>query len=264
MAEHATLTGMHEVVDRPAIRKIGPADLRDALTRGIADFRANPSHLVFLTIIYPIVALAVTRLAFGSNLLPLLFPMLAGFTLIGPFAAIGMYELSRRREMSEDVSWRAALAVFRSPAIGGIAALTLLLATIFAVWLAVAYAIYQATMGEAVPQTLAGFIGPILGTDQGRMLIIIGNGAGLIFAIFVLAISVVSFPMLIDRNVGAAVAMQTSVRAFMANPVTILIWGLIVAVLLAVGMLPAFVGLAVVLPVLGHATWHLYRKLVAR
>lgn len=264
MAQDATLSGMAETVDLPAIRKIRPADLKDALTQGLADFRANPSHLVFLTIIYPIVALIVTRLAFDSKLLPLLFPMLAGFTLVGPFAAIGMYELSRRREMSAEVSWRAALTVFRSPAIGGIAALTALLATLFVVWLAVAYVIYQATMGETVPATLTGFIGQILSTDQGRMLIILGNGAGLIFAIFVLAISVVSFPMLIDRNVGAAMAMQTSVRAFMANPVTIVLWGAIVVVSLVIGMLPAFVGLAIVLPVLGHATWHLYRKLVVR
>jgi len=246
----------------PKVRKIGIADLRDALARGWDDFAAMPSHAVFLCLIYPVVGFLLARLVLGANVLPLLFPLAAGFALLGPLAALGLYEMSRRREQGLDVSWKHALDVFRSPSLGAIVALGLLLVAIFLVWIAVAQAIYVATFGHAPAASMPDFIQQVLTTRDGWMLAILGNGIGFLFAVVVLTLGVVSFPLLLDRDVGVATAVLTSVRAVLANPVTMALWGLIVAALLFIGSLPAFFGLAVVMPVLGHATWHLYRKVV--
>jgi uncharacterized membrane protein len=265
MAQQDAFTSQDATPALPAIRKIGPADLKDALARGLDDFWEMPTtHIIFLSLIYPIAGLFLARMAFGYDVLPLLFPIMAGFALIGPFAGIWLYELSRRREYGLDVHWRHAFDVLRSPSVGSILLLGLLLMAIFLVWIAVAQAIYVATFGykPAAAASIPEFIRQVLTTPAGWTLIVVGNGIGFLFAVLVLAISVVSFPMLVDRNVGVAGAVVTSVRAVAANPVTMALWGLIVAAALVLGSLPLLFGLAVVMPVLGHATWHLYRKVV--
>lgn len=249
--------------EQPAVRRIGIPDLTDALSKGWQDFLAAPTQLIFLCVIYPIVGLVFGRAADGGHLLPLLFPLVAGFALVGPLAALGVYELSRRREAGQPVSWLNAFDVRHSPAIGSIAALGVALMAIFIAWLVVARVIWHLTMGSVTHASMGHMLSDVLGSGQGTMLILLGNGVGFLFAVVVLAITVVSFPLLLDRNVGVATAVGTSVRAVLANPVTMAAWGVIVAVLLALGSLPLFIGLAVVMPVLGHATWHLYRKVVA-
>jgi uncharacterized membrane protein len=262
MAHVHVLMGSEAIRARPVVRSIGLADLGDALRRGLADFAAAPTHAVLLCLIYPIVGLVLARLTFGYDVLPLLYPLAAGFALVGPFAALGFYELSRRREQGLDASWQNAFDVLHSPSRDAIAALGALLLTIFVLWVAVAQAIYIATFGYQPAASIPHFIDEIFTTSAGWTLIIVGNGVGFLFAVVVLAISVVSFPLLLDRDVGAVEAVLTSVRAVAANPITMAIWGLIVAALLVIGSLPLFLGLAVVVPVLGHATWHLYRKVV--
>ena len=247
----------------PAVYSIGIADLKDAVAKGIADFKAMPTFAVFLCIIYPIIGLMLFRLSFGYELLPLVYPILAGFILLGPFAAVALYELSRRREQGLDTSPGHLLEVFRLPSIGAITRLGMLLLVIFVVWLTAAETMYAQIMGGAVPASLGEFARQILTTPAGHQLIIVGNAVGFVFAVLVLVISVVSFPMLVDRNVSAATAVRTSVRAVIASPLTMAMWGLFVAAALIVGSLPFFFGLAVVFPVLGHATWHLYRKTVS-
>lgn len=247
---------------QPVVRKIGLADLRDALAKGADDFYAMPTHAIFLCIIYPIVGFALARLAFGYSILPLLYPLASGFALVGPIAALGLYELSRRREAGLETSATRAFDVFESSSVGAVAVLGILLLIIFVIWVAVADAIYVANFGYASPPSVGAFLKDVLTTRPGWNLIIVGNGLGLLFAILVLTISVVSFPLLLDRDVGAAVALLTSIRAVAHNPLTMMVWGLIVAALLVVGSLPLFFGLTVVMPLLGHATWHLYRKVV--
>jgi uncharacterized membrane protein len=246
----------------PAVRKIGLMDLKQALAKGIDDFRAFPTHVIFLSIIYPIVGIALARLTLSYDFLPLLFPLAAGFALIGPVAATGLYELSRRRELGLEVGWKHAFGARRSPSIDGILALGALLLVIFGLWIAVAQGIYVATFGYAPAASIPNFLSQVFTTPEGWTLIIVGNGVGFLFALTVLTISVVSFPLLLDRDVGAAVALLTSVRAVLLNPVPMAVWGLIVAALLLVGSLPLFFGLAVVMPILGHSTWHLYRAVV--
>jgi len=263
MAEQHASFADGALAARPRIRKITVADLRNALARGIDDFTAMPSHAIFLCIIYPIVGLLLGGLTLGYTVLPLFYPLVTGFALVGPLAGIGLYELSRRREQGLEVSAAHAFDVTHSPSLAAIATLGVLLMAIFLLWLAIAKAIYQSLFGPEAPASVTSFLHEVMTTPAGWKLIILGNGIGLLFAILVLATSVVSFPMLIDRKVDALTAVQTSVRAVIANPVTMAIWGLIVAALLAIGSLPLFVGLAVIMPVLGHATWHLYRKTVA-
>ncbi len=247
----------------PAVHTIGLADLRDAVAKGIEDFNAVPTHAVLLGIIYAVLGLILFRLAFGYEVLPLVYPMLAGFALLGPFAAIVFYQLSRRREQGLDVSVGHLAEVFRSPSIGAIARLGFVLMVIFFAWLYAAQIMYAQIMGGAVPASLGEFARQILTTPAGWQLIVVGNAVGLVFAVVVLVISVVSFPMLVDRKVSAATAVRTSVRAVIASPAAMAVWGLFVAAALIVGALPLFFGLAVAFPVLGHATWHLYRKTVS-
>jgi len=246
-----------------SVRQITPADLKDALARGLDDFMAMPSFSVFLVLIYPIVGLVLLRLSFGYDMLPLVFPLMAGFALVGPLATVGVYELSRRREQGLNISWDA-LNDFHATCIRAILVLGLALVMLFLAWLGAASMIYQMTFGDWVPPSISEFWRQIVTTSAGWTLVIVGWGVGFCFAVVAFSISVVSFPLLLDRDVGVVTAVLTSVRAVIANPVTMALWGCIVAAALVAGSLPFFFGLAIVLPVLGHATWHLYRKVVER
>jgi uncharacterized membrane protein len=246
----------------PRVRAITPRDLVDALAKGIDDFKAMPTHALFVSLIYPIVGLIAAIAASGVNLLWLVYPMATGFALVGPVAAVGLYELSRRREQGLDTSWSHAFDLLQADSFRSIAALGLVLLALFAIWIAVAQTIYWYYFGYAEPTSIDSFARQVLNTDAGRRMILIGNAVGFLFAVIAFVISVVAFPLLIDRRIGAAAAAATSVRAVLRNPLTMALWGLIVAVALLLGSLPFFVGLAVVVPVLGHATWHLYRKVV--
>ena len=247
----------------PRVRSISPRDLWDALAKGFADFWAMPTHVIFLTIIYPIAGVLIAYAAFGYNLLPIVYPMAAGFALLGPFMAIGLYELSRRREAGLDTEWNHAFDLLQGGSVRAIFALGLVLLALFGLWIAVAQSLYTAEFGNAPPPaSIEEFARQVLTTQAGHRMILIGNGIGFLFALVAFMISVVAFPLLIDREVGATAAALTSVRAVLRNPLTMALWGLIVAALLLIGSLPFFLGLAIVVPVLGHATWHLYRKVV--
>jgi len=248
----------------PEIRRIGAADLRAALAEGFADFAAYRSDVVFLCLIYPVIGIVLASLASGYGMIPLLFPLASGFALIGPFAAIGLYEMSRRRELAGEAGWPNAFSVVRAPAFGKIVLLGLVLVAIFLLWLAAAQEIYALTFGPAPPTSVTGFVRDVLTTPAGWILIAVGVSVGFLFAVLVLVIASVSFPLLLDRDVALGAAIWTSVRAVDANPGTMALWGLIVAASLVVGSIPLFLGLVIVMPVLGHATWHLYRKLVPR
>jgi len=248
---------------QPAIHSIGPADLQEALKKGIDDFLEKPSNVVFLVFIYPLIGLAMARLAFGYEVLPLVYPFVAGFALVGPFASIGLYELSRRREQGLSTRWADVLRSLRRMSSRPVLMMGILLVVIFLAWIATAQWIYWATFGNAVPESLGAFLNEILTTAHGQTLLVLGNVVGFVFAATVLMISVVSFPMLVDREVSALTAVRTSIAACLASPITMALWGLIVGLCLLLGCLPFFAGLAIVLPVLGHATWHVYRAVVA-
>lgn len=246
----------------PVVRAIGLSDIRIALAKGYRDFMETPTQLLFLGIIYPIIGFVAARAASGGALLPLLYPLVAGLSLMGPIAALGIYELSRRQEKGLPTTWLNAFDVLRSPAIGTIAMLGVIMSVIFVAWLFAAQAVYRSTMGEHLPPSFWALLIEVATTRAGWSLILWGNLVGFFFALVILTLTVVSFPLLLDRNVALRVAVQTSMRAVLRNPVPMAAWGVIVAVFLALGCLPLFIGLAVVMPLLGHATWHLYRRVV--
>ncbi len=251
-----------DIATPPVIRSIGLADLQDALRLGWEDFKAVPSHAIMLCAIYPVLGLLLARTVLGYSVLPLLFPLAAGFALLGPFAALGLYELSRRRESGEDASAWHATEVLRSPSFGAMLGLGSLLLALFVTWIATAQAIYVATFGYEAAAGMPDFARRVLTTPQGWSLIAVGCGVGFLFAVVSLCISVVSFPLMLDRHAGVGDAVATSLQAVAQNPVPMAAWGLIVAALLVLGSLPFFLGLAIVVPLLGHATWHLYRKVI--
>jgi uncharacterized membrane protein len=247
----------------PQVRKIAVADLMDALRKGLADVGALRDDILFIGVIYPLAGLALARLAFSYDLLPMLFPLASGFAILGPVGAVGLYEMSRRREAGEPVTWASAFGVFRSAAFSSILGVGAILLLLFVLWLATAGEIYIATLGPEPPQTLMSFERGVFNSPQGWALIAAGIGAGFVFAMAAFVIGAVSFPLMLDRDVGMWRAIGTSIRAVTQNLGVMALWGVIVAASLALGSLPGLVGLIIVVPMLGHATWHLYRKLIA-
>ncbi len=246
------------------IRSLTISDLKDAVRLGYEDFRARPSHMLVLGLVYPIGAAIVAGLALGQDLLPMVFPIVAGMVLLGPFAAIILYEISRRREQGRDFAWTEIGAVFKRASTSGVAILIAALFALFGIWLVFAQMLFRLSFGSASTPPPAEFLTSVLTTPEGWTMILVGNGIGFLFAAIVLATNVVSFPMLLDRRVGAPAAVVTSLRVTAKNPVTIALWGLFVAVSIAAGAVFFLVGLGLIVPVLGHATWHLYRKAVGR
>lgn len=262
MAHMHVVSGAGDKLDMPVVQSITLSDLMVALRRGAGDFWAKPSHYVLLMLIYPIIGIVLTVWMNGFYTWPLLYPLVGGFALIGPVAALPLYEISRRREKGEEPSWRDAMNVVHSPAIGSILAVGAMLFVLFTLWLTSAQALYESLFGSAPPQTFQGLFAQIFAEPGGMTLAIVGTAIGACFALVVLCTSVVAFPLLLDRDVGAYVAVETSFRAVMHNLVPMLAWGVIVGASVFVGALTLFVGLAVILPILGHATWHLYRRTV--
>jgi uncharacterized membrane protein len=261
-----TMDGAWEGHDRtvPAVRRITAADLKAVLRQGFEDFGAYRTDVIFLCLLYPIVGLILARMIWGYGMVPLLFPLASGFALIAPFFAVGLYEMSRRREAGRNNGWADAFGVATSPALGSIMALGLLLLALFVLWLGAAHIIWLLTLGPEPPVSLQAFAQDVLTTRAGWTMAIVGVAVGFVFALAVLVLSVVSFPLLLDRDVGVGTAIATSVKVVRENPGPMALWGVIIAVSLLLGSIPLLLGLAVVFPVLGHATWHLYRKVLPR
>jgi len=249
---------------RIPVRKIGPDDLRRSLRQGWDDFLAMRGDILFAGLLYPLLGIAAAVLTTNMPLIPFLFPIVAGVGLLGPVAAVGFYELARRREHRLTSNWLHFLDVRKRPAADDLAIVVGLLVMIFALWLLAAGAIYVTLFGWGTPTSVTGFFSDVLTTSRGWALIAAGLGVGAIFGWIVLALSVVSLPMLVDCDVSASTAVSASWRAAHANKPEMIRWGLTVVGLLVLGSIPLFLGLAVVLPWLGYATWHLYTRLVDR
>ena len=250
------------IADPPIVQRLDLDDVRAALRAGYQDFLALRTDVVFLCLLYPLVGACMAWFVFNEQLIPLLAPLISGFALVGPVAGIGLYQMSRTREETGEASWSDAFAVINTPAIGAIALLAGVLAGLFIGWIVAADLVYSLTLGPEAPASIGAFVTSLFTTGGGWAMMIIGTVAGFVMAVGVLAVSLTSFPMLIHRNVGVTLAIVTSVRVAMANPVPVAAWGLIVAASVIFGSLTLFIGLVLALPILGHATWHLYRKAV--
>ncbi|WP_396594071.1 DUF2189 domain-containing protein [Brevundimonas sp. R86498] len=252
------------LVDRPAVRRITGADLDWALSEGWKDFNAKRGDILVLAVLYPLLGLLTAVIALNDRLLPVFFPLVAGLSVMGPAVAAGFYEIARRRDLGISSSWMHFFDPLRGRSRTPLVILTLMSLVLFGVWILAAWAIYQATLAQVGPMTLAGGFEQLFSTPEGLNLVIIGNLVGAGFAVLTVFLTLVSFPMVVDRPVDAGTAVGTSVRAVTRNLPAVAAWGVRVAGLLLLGALPLFMGLAVVLPVLGYATWHLYTRMIER
>jgi uncharacterized membrane protein len=245
----------------PELRAVGIADLKAALNAGFADLRAAPFFGLAIGGFYAfgglLILFVVNHLGYGF----LGFPIMAGFALVGPFAAIKLYQVSRLLERGETVTWHALSQATTRGAMMECAYLGILLIFFMAIWLksgAVTYAMFFGLRMIALPTLMEA----LFTTPAGYGFLIMGHIIGAGFAILVFSLSVVSFPLMVDRDTDFVSALITSIRAVSSNPVIMLSWGAFIGIVLLAGFLSAFLGLIVVLPVLGHASWHLYRRIV--
>lgn len=243
------------------IREISVDDLWQSLREGYDDFNAKPSLGVFIFITYSLFALILTLVLVGDNMLYLAFPMVAGLTFLGPVVSVALCEMSRRRERGLELSWPLTFDFIHSYSFAPILALSIVMMILYFSWLFMAQFIYFDVFPNP-PASVSDFVNQLVTTRKGVGLIVYGNSVGFIFAFTAFAISVVAFPLLLDKPTSLATAARVSVRAVLSNPVVMAVWGIIVVLLLAAGAIVFLIGLALVLPVLGHATWHLYRKLI--
>ena len=246
------------------VRIINDDDLRLSLRQGWEDFRELRGDIFFAGLIYTLIGLAAVVMTTRAPLIPFFYPVVAGVALLGPVAAVGFYELSRRRENGQEVHWFNFIDLRKRPSLDDMGIVAGLLLMIFVGWLIAAGILYALIFGFATPTSISGFLSSVLMTPRGWALIAAGIVVGAIFGWFVLALSVVSLPMLVDCDISAADAVSASWRASHANKREMIRWGILVSVLLALASIPLFVGLAFVLPWLGYSTWHLYTRLIDR
>ena len=255
------MTSVSGKVD-PVVRRIKVADIAEALGLGLRDFQAMPFYGLLFGALYAsggnVILLCLT--AFG--LVYLAYPLAAGFALIGPFVAIGLYEVSREREAGEKPSLHSIWSTVKSRSeIGWMAFVTLF---IFVIWMYQVRLLIALLIGlNASFSSLHEFITVVLTTNEGLVFLGIGNAVGAALSLVLFSLTVVSFPLLLDRDVDFVTAMITSVRAVVTSPLPMISWAAVIVVLLIASALPYFLGLLVTLPVLGHTTWHVYRRIVA-
>ncbi|MFZ5691944.1 MAG: DUF2189 domain-containing protein [Pseudomonadota bacterium] len=245
----------------PVVRQVTFVDVSEALIQGLRDFQAAPIYGMALGAIYCIAGVAIVMSVTTLGMSYLAYPLAAGFALIGPFVAVGFYEISRKREADETASFSDIVKAMTSRSeIGWMAFVTLF---IFIMWMYQARFLMALFFGlNASFASLTQFIAVVLTTNEGLLFLLAGNIIGAFLATVLFSLTVVSFPLLLDRDVDCVTAMVTSVRAVVRSPVPLLAWAVVIVVLLIVSALPFFLGLIVVLPVLGHASWHLYRRII--
>lgn len=246
------------------IRHPGFGDMREALRRGIDDWRACHSEVPLLAVLAPVAAICLSAVVTAPLLMPFVFPVCAGLALLGPIATIWFACLSRAREQTGAApSAEEAAAVFDTPRRIIVQNLGLIAIGIYLLWLTVAGILYFQTVGSNGPSGGFGFFASIFTTGAGWTMTIVGCVIGAVFAVIMLSIGLVSFPLALDRDVTTWQALATAFSVMARNPAVVLIWGALVAAALVIGIIPALLGLAFVMPILGHATWHMYRRLVA-
>jgi uncharacterized membrane protein len=246
----------------PVVRRVTAADIADALSEGLRDFQAVPLYGLAFGALYAAGGIAILLSLTAFGLVYLAYPLAAGFALIGPFVAVGLYEVSRRRETGQPISFGGIWATVKSRGeIGWMAFVTLF---VFVVWMYQVRLLIALLLGlNASFSSLHDFITVVLTTNEGLLFLAIGNAVGAALSLILFSLTVVSFPLLLDRDVDFVTAMITSVRAVVTSPLPMIGWAALIVVLLAVSAMPYFLGLVVTLPVLGHTTWHLYRRIIA-
>lgn len=246
----------------PAVRAITVRELGESLAEGLRDFQNAPQFGLSFGLLYALGGITVVLSAFAFGVGYLAYPLAAGFALIGPFVAVGLYEVSRLREAGQPVTWSAIMRTILLQGrreLGWMAFVTLF---IFVIWMYQVRLLIALFLGLKTFTSLQEFVTVVTTTPEGVIFLVIGHLVGAALSLVLFSLTVVSFPLLLDRDVDFVTAMITSVRAVAASPGPMLGWAAVVVCLMIVASLPAFLGLLVVLPVLGHATWHIYQRIV--
>jgi len=246
----------------PVVRKVTTADVAEALAMGMRDFQAAPRFGLLFGGLYTLGGMVIVLCLTALGMTYLAYPLATGFALIGPFVAGGLYEVSRRRETGEPITLAAIWGRVRSRTeIGWMAFVSVF---IFIVWMYQVRLLMALFLGfNASFASLAEFLTVVLTTNEGLLFLAVGNVIGAALALTLFSLTVISFPLVLERDVDIVTAMITSIRTVAASPLVMIGWALVIAVLMVISVLPFFLGLIVTLPVLGHATWHLYRRAVA-
>lgn len=246
----------------PQISPIVASDIVAALKAGVADFTHAPLYGLFFGAIYATGGLIILAALTVLNKTWLIIPIAIGFPLIGPFVAVGLYEVSRRRAAGLPLNWREILLVIFSQRERQLGWMSFVILFIFWIWMYQIRLLLAIFLGFKSFSSFNSFLEVVTTTSEGFGFLAVGTLVGAFLALFLFSSTVIAMPLLLDRNVDMVSAMITSFKAVFASPVVMLGWGLVVAALVILAMLPMFLGLIVVLPVLGHATWHLYARAV--
>lgn len=249
---------MAKAEQAPGIRQVSVGDLVEIIGQGMRDFRAAPTYGLFFAGLYAGAGWLLIALLFYFGLPYLAYPLAMGFALIAPFAAVGFYAVSDHLQRDMPLNWSSVMTSIKAAARRDLRWMALVTGFALVIWMDIAAFLFFGFMGfEAFSPDI---VNRLLTTPTGLVFLLLGNVSGAVIALSVFAISAISFPMLYDRDIDFVTAMVTSVRLVIANPVTMIVWCIVIAVLLGVSILSVFVGLLVTLPIIGHATWHLYRR----
>ncbi len=248
----------------PGIRPVSFRDLKEILGLGLADFLAAPMFGIFFASIYAAGGIILAACVVSFGVYWMLYPLIIGFALIGPFIAAGLYEVSRSREQGSPLSWSRVLGIVWNQRRRELGWMAFVMLFVFWVWMYQARTLFAVFFGFQGFATLEGFLTAVLTTTNGWLFLLTGHIVGAIIALVLFTLTVVSCPLLMDRDVDFVTAMITSIRAVFTSPVTMIAWGLFVIASVVITAIPLFLGLLLSLPILGHATWHLYRRAVVQ
>lgn len=245
----------------PEIQTIGRADIGAALRAGLRDFARAPAFGLFFSAFYVAGGLVIYAVYAASGQEWWLIPVVVGFPLLAPFAAIGLYEVSRRLEAGTPLVWREVLGVVFAQKDRQIPSMAMVILLMFMFWVFVAHTIFALFMGLQAMTNVTTSLGVLL-EGNGPLMLAVGSVIGAGFALALFSFTAAGLPMLLEREVDFITAIITSIQAVARNFPVMILWGLVIALALFAGMLPVFLGLFIALPVLGHASWHMYRRLM--
>lgn len=247
--------------EMPEPAKIGFDAIGGSLRAGWRDFMRAPGYGLFFSAFYVLGGLVLTAVAAASGQEWWLMPFIVGFPLVAPFAAVGLYEVSRRLEAGEPLIWREVLGTVFAQKDRQLPSMAMVVLLMFMFWVFVAHTTFALFMGVSSLTNVTSSPEMLL-QGRGLIMLLVGTLIGAGFAAVLFSFTVVGLPLLLDREVDFITAIITSIKAVMLNPVVLAVWGLVIAAILLAGMLPLFLGLFIALPVLGHASWHMYRQLM--
>ncbi|MEM6889206.1 MAG: DUF2189 domain-containing protein [Pseudomonadota bacterium] len=245
----------------PTIKSITQADIRAALNEGLADFKRAPVYGLFFGAVFSLVGVAIAWTLYRGQASYWIFPVAAGFPLIGPFAAVGVYEVSRRLETGEDLGWWGILTAGMRQQNAQLPFFAVLTVFAFLTWIVLARVIFAVSFGtSSMTNIMTSF--EVFFSGPGLMMLLIGTIVGAALAALLFSISVIGVPLLLDQNIDVVTAIITSVQSVIENREAMIFWGAVVAGAIVVAMAPLFLGMVIVFPILGHASWHIYRKVI--